>query len=65
MKIKSMAELRKCSCEETLSEDILFHKRRYYSGNAVVSDEFYDALEDRLRELNPNHPTLSVVGGGE
>jgi DNA ligase (NAD+) len=47
---------------EKLASEILLHKKRYYTGQAVIPDEAYDALEDELRELEPNHPALSVVG---
>ena len=39
-------------------------KRAYYgpSGKPIMSDQEYDALEDLLRELCPDHPVLAKVG---
>lgn len=34
----------------------------YYSGEPVMSDAEYDALEDELRLLEPNDPVLGLVG---
>lgn len=34
----------------------------YYSGEPVMSDAEYDALEDELRLLAPNDPVLALVG---
>lgn len=34
----------------------------YYEGHPLVSDTAYDLLEDRLREMAPNHPRFQVVG---
>jgi DNA ligase (NAD+) len=34
----------------------------YYGGRPILSDEQYDALEDKLRELNPSDPLLATVG---
>ena len=34
----------------------------YYSGEPVMSDAEYDALEDELRLLDPNDPVLGLVG---
>ena len=45
-----------------LAEQILLHKRAYYSGKPRVTDAVYDALEDELRILSPAHPALSIVG---
>ncbi len=47
---------------EKLASEILLHKKRYYTGHASVSDDVYDALEEELRKLSPNHPVLSFVG---
>jgi DNA ligase (NAD+) len=47
---------------EKLASEILLHKKRYYTGQATVSDDVYDALEDELRSLEPSHPVLSFVG---
>lgn len=42
---------------------IMAHKRRYYQGLPGISDPEYDALEDELRALAPDHPALLAVGG--
>ncbi len=34
----------------------------YYSGEPIMSDAEYDALEDELRLLDPNDPVLGLVG---
>ena len=47
---------------ELLASEILYHKKLYYKGKAIISDEAFDALEERLREINPYHPVLSLVG---
>ncbi|MES2614437.1 MAG: hypothetical protein V4591_03380, partial [Bdellovibrionota bacterium] len=47
---------------EKLASQILYHKKLYYSGKSVISDKEYDALEDKLKNLAPNHPVLSIVG---
>ncbi|MGQ0505413.1 MAG: NAD-dependent DNA ligase LigA [Myxococcaceae bacterium] len=38
------------------------YKDAYYHGQPLVSDAAYDALEDELRELAPDHPILASVG---
>ncbi len=45
-----------------LAEDILLHKRKYYSGHPLISDVEYDRLEDQLRSLAPDHPVLKMIG---
>ncbi|MHA2307465.1 MAG: NAD-dependent DNA ligase LigA, partial [Candidatus Hodarchaeales archaeon] len=47
---------------EKLTDQILFHKRKYYEGEPVISDAAYDILEDQLRVLDPNHPVLHIIG---
>lgn len=47
-----------------LAHQIMHHKRAYYSGAPEISDAEYDALEDELRALNPDHPVLQIVGAG-
>lgn len=47
---------------EQLEQQIINHRRTYYSGNPSISDHDYDRLEDRLRALDPNHPLLQKVG---
>lgn len=34
----------------------------YNTGHAIISDEEFDALKDRLAKLNPKHPFLKQVG---
>ena len=38
------------------------YKDAYYNGTPLVSDAAYDALEDELRELDPNHAVIASVG---
>lgn len=47
---------------EALASELLFHKKLYYTGRAKISDEAYDALEEKLRKISPEHPVLSLVG---
>lgn len=47
---------------EHLASELLLHKKRYYSGQATISDAVYDSLEDELRNLCPEHPVLDFVG---
>lgn len=48
-----------------LENQILFHKKKYYDGEPVISDEAYDVLEDRLKKLDPENPVLHIVGSPE
>ncbi|MBF0440695.1 MAG: NAD-dependent DNA ligase LigA [Oligoflexales bacterium] len=45
-----------------LSQEIMRHKRLYYSGMSEISDNKYDRLEEELRLMAPDHPVLSFVG---
>lgn len=45
-----------------LAQSIMEHRRRYYQGNPTISDTAFDALEDELRTLDPDHPALKEVG---
>jgi DNA ligase (NAD+) len=38
------------------------YKDAYYNGTPLVSDAAFDALEDELRELDPDHAILKSVG---
>lgn len=38
------------------------YKDAYYNGTPLVSDAAYDALEDELRELAPDHAFFATVG---
>lgn len=44
---------------EQLAQDLRHHKRCYYSGEPVISDAEYDALEDAFRRLLAEHPELT------
>ncbi|MFX0171678.1 MAG: NAD-dependent DNA ligase LigA [Candidatus Hodarchaeota archaeon] len=48
-----------------LADQILFHKKKYYDGEPVISDANYDALEERLRVIDPQNPVLFIVGSPE
>ncbi len=41
---------------------IIKHKELYYAGNAIITDEEYDLLEDELRKISPNSEVLNLVG---
>ncbi|MGF1510679.1 MAG: NAD-dependent DNA ligase LigA [Myxococcota bacterium] len=45
-----------------LAERIRQLRERYHYGEPEVSDAAFDALEDRLRTLAPDHPVLGEVG---
>jgi len=47
---------------ESLAEKVAYHRARYYNDEPEISDEEFDALEDRLRALDPEHPVLAEVG---
>lgn len=47
---------------EELASKILQHKKLYYLGKSVISDSEFDALENELKGLAPEHPVLSFVG---
>ncbi|MEL7371467.1 MAG: hypothetical protein AAFN74_21270, partial [Myxococcota bacterium] len=47
---------------ETLADQIRAHRQRYYNGEPEISDAEFDALEDKLRTLSPEHPVLAEVG---
>lgn len=38
------------------------YKDAYYNGEALVTDAAYDALEDELRTLDPDHAILKSIG---
>lgn len=48
--------------EKKIADEILKHKELYYKGNPTISDEEFDNLERSLKDLNPNHPVLNLVG---
>jgi DNA ligase (NAD+) len=45
-----------------LSKLLRRYKDAYYNDTPLVSDAAYDALEDELRELDPDHPLFQTVG---
>lgn len=47
---------------EFIASQLLYYKKLYYIGKSVISDAEYDAIEDQLKKLSPNHPALSLVG---
>lgn len=47
---------------ESLASQILLHKKLYYSGRTAIPDAAYDALEEELKGLDPQHPVLFMVG---
>jgi len=47
---------------EYLIKEISRHRYLYYNAQPEVSDAKYDALEDELRELDPDNPILFKIG---
>jgi len=47
---------------QDLAKRIEDARTAYYHGTPVMTDASYDALEDELRKLDPNHPLLSKTG---
>lgn len=45
-----------------LAELLQKYKDAYYNHQPLVSDAAYDALEDELRDLDPNHAILQSIG---
>ena len=37
-------------------------RKAYYAGTPTMTDAEFDALEDNLRAVAPNHPVLANVG---
>jgi len=48
-----------------LEDQILYHKKKYYDGEPEISDEAYDALEEKLQQIDPQNPVLHIVGTPE
>lgn len=48
-----------------LADQILYHKKLYYDGEPKISDEAYDLLEEKLRQLDRYNPVLHIVGSPE
>ncbi len=47
---------------EELAALLRTYKDAYYNGQPLVSDAAYDALEDELRALDPEHAVLQSIG---
>jgi len=47
---------------QNLVDRLLTASRAYYSGESLISDAEYDALENQLRKLDPDHEALRQVG---
>ncbi|OPZ66127.1 MAG: DNA ligase [Firmicutes bacterium ADurb.Bin506] len=48
-----------------LANQIVRAAKKYYRGeDSGITDEEFDGLRDQLRELDPNHPVLSMTGHG-
>lgn len=45
-----------------LEQEIKHHRNLYYNDDAEISDAAYDALEDELRDLDPENSILGGVG---
>ena len=41
---------------------VLKHKSLYYQGRPEISDQDYDAIEEKLKKIDPNNKVLSLVG---
>jgi len=48
--------------EQQLAKRIKEANEAYRNSQPIMSDAAYDALEDQLRQLNPNHPHFSSTG---
>jgi len=47
---------------DELARLIRHHRDRYYNDQPEITDDAYDALEAKLRQLDPDHPVLAEVG---
>lgn len=45
-----------------LATSLMRHRFLYEKGHPEISDQEFDALEDQLRRLDPDHPALSYIG---
>ncbi len=50
------------STADQLAAEMRRHRALYYAGTPEISDSEFDALEDRLRALDPAHEVLAEVG---
>ncbi|MFX1282646.1 MAG: NAD-dependent DNA ligase LigA [Promethearchaeota archaeon] len=60
-----MANKPKTAEIKKLVDQILYHKKKYYDGEPEISDEAYDALEEKLQRIDPQNPVLYIVGTPE
>jgi DNA ligase (NAD+) len=47
---------------KNLELEIIRHKNLYYQGKPEISDEQYDKVEAKLKELDPQNEVLNIVG---
>lgn len=47
---------------QALYDRIQAANKAYRNGTPIMTDAAYDALEDQLRALDPNHPHFQTVG---
>ncbi len=47
---------------QKLEKEILKHKELYYQGEAKISDQDFDKLEEQLKKIAPESPVLNIVG---
>lgn len=47
---------------QELADEIYKHRNAYYNGEALISDDEYEVLCDKLRLLDPEHKALTDVG---
>ena len=47
---------------EELIKQIKYHRDLYYNKQPKISDAKFDAIEDELRQLDPNNPLLHKIG---
>jgi NAD-dependent DNA ligase len=53
----------KMSSEDSIVEMLKAASDAYYNGgNLLMDDDTYDALRDKLQEINPHHPYLNQIG---
>lgn len=48
-----------------LEGEIKKHQNAYYNGEALISDEEFDALWDELKALDPDNPVLKKIGADD
>jgi len=47
---------------QSLEKAIAYHKDLYYRGCPEIADHEYDAIETKLKKLDPDNPVLNLVG---